>query len=100
MPAYLAAADVVVDNAGGLTSWEALTSGTPVVLFDPLPGHGRLNAATLAESGLVRLATTAQELRDAVRNPAAAPPPPVEWSGPPVEDLVMDLARHRTHAER
>lgn len=100
MPAYLAAADVVVDNAGGLTSWEALTSGTPVVLFDPLPGHGRLNAATLAESGLVRLATTAQELRDAVRNPAAAPPPPVEWSGPPVEDLVMDLTRHRTHAER
>lgn len=62
MAGHLAAADVVVDNAGGLTCWESLACGTPVVLFHPLPGHGRLNAATLDAAGLVRRARRAQDL--------------------------------------
>lgn len=51
MAGLLAACDVVVDNAGGLTFWEALTVGRPVVLFDVLAGHGRLNAQTLDDCG-------------------------------------------------
>jgi UDP-N-acetylglucosamine:LPS N-acetylglucosamine transferase len=98
MPAYLAAADVVVDNAGGQLCWEALAARKPVVLFDPLPGHGRLNAAALVEADLVTLARTPEQLQDAVRHPRAAPPLPAEWSGPPVEELVLDLVRHRAHA--
>lgn len=47
-----AAADVVVDNAGGLTCWEALVAGLPVVLYRVLAGHGQLNAAALEQAGL------------------------------------------------
>ncbi|MGI8680242.1 MAG: MGDG synthase family glycosyltransferase [Jatrophihabitans sp.] len=93
LPAYLAAVDVVVDNAGGLTCWEALACGTPVVLFHPLPGHGRFNAATLAEAGLVRAARTRAELRAAVSAPATVPPLP--WVGAPeAEAHILAVARN------
>jgi UDP-N-acetylglucosamine:LPS N-acetylglucosamine transferase len=76
MPGLLAAADVVVDNAGGTTCWEALAAGRPVVVHRPIAGHGRLNAQTLAGLGLVRQTTTGQQLaaavRDVVPSPAAA----------------------------
>lgn len=66
MPALMAAADVFVDNAGGLTCWEALACGLPVVVFRPLPGHGRFNARALASSGLAPYARTDGELIAAV----------------------------------
>lgn len=69
---YLAAADVVVDNAGGLTCWEAIASGTRVVLFRPLPGHGVCNARTLHSLGLAMWARTGTELVEAV-GPQGAP---------------------------
>jgi UDP-N-acetylglucosamine:LPS N-acetylglucosamine transferase len=69
---YLAAADVVVDNAGGQTCLEALACGTPVVVFRPLPGHGRLNAQALADAGLATFARRPDELLPAVRRPVAA----------------------------
>ncbi|MDH6136757.1 UDP-N-acetylglucosamine:LPS N-acetylglucosamine transferase [Kitasatospora sp. MAA4] len=52
MPALLRAADVVVQNAGGLTSLEAMASGVPVLSYRCLPGHGITNAAALDEAGL------------------------------------------------
>ncbi len=64
--AYLAAADVVIDNAGGLTCWEALACRTPVLLFQSLPGHGRFNAATLDEAGLATWVQHRGDLRPAV----------------------------------
>jgi UDP-N-acetylglucosamine:LPS N-acetylglucosamine transferase len=51
MPALMRACDVVVQNAGGLSSLEALTSGLPVISYRCLPGHGRTNAAALEEAG-------------------------------------------------
>lgn len=62
VPTLMAAADVFVDNAGGLTCWEALASDLPVVLFNPLPGHGRLNALALESSGCATYARTESEL--------------------------------------
>jgi processive 1,2-diacylglycerol beta-glucosyltransferase len=52
MPTLLRAADVVVENAGGLTSLEAMASGVPVLTYRPFPGHGRTNAAAMAEAGV------------------------------------------------
>jgi UDP-N-acetylglucosamine:LPS N-acetylglucosamine transferase len=69
-PTYLAAADVVIDNAGGLTCWEALASRTPVLLFRPLAGHGRFNAATLDAAGLARWVQRDDELLPAVAEAA------------------------------
>jgi UDP-N-acetylglucosamine:LPS N-acetylglucosamine transferase len=63
---YLSAADVVVDNAGGLTCWESLAVGTPVLLYRTLPGHGRLNAATLDACGLARWVRRPEQLLPAV----------------------------------
>jgi UDP-N-acetylglucosamine:LPS N-acetylglucosamine transferase len=52
MPALLRAADVVVHNAGGLSSMEAMASGVPVISYRCLPGHGTANAGVLAQAGL------------------------------------------------
>ena len=45
-------ADVVVENAGGLTSLEAFAAGVPVVSFDPIPGHGRDNVRGMVRAGV------------------------------------------------
>lgn len=52
LDAYVAAADVVVENAGGLSSLEALAAGVPVVSFDPIPGHGRDNVRVMVRAGV------------------------------------------------
>src|SRR5437763_1110282 len=53
MPRLMHAVDVVVQNAGGLTTSEALATGLPVFTYRCLPGHGRANAAVLDRIGLV-----------------------------------------------
>jgi UDP-N-acetylglucosamine:LPS N-acetylglucosamine transferase len=86
---YLVAADVVVDNAGGLTCWEALACGRPVVFYDPLPGHGRLNVAALAELDLAIWARSPAELLAAVRRPR---PPSLRPAGGDAAELVLSAA--------
>ncbi|WP_377272689.1 glycosyltransferase [Peterkaempfera sp. SMS 1(5)a] len=74
MPGLMHAADVLVQNAGGLTSLEAFASGLPVAGYRCLPGHGRTNAAALDRAGLAvwirdpeRLAAVLAELMDGPR---------------------------------
>ncbi|MBM9508251.1 MGDG synthase family glycosyltransferase [Actinacidiphila acididurans] len=52
MPGLMHATDVLVQNAGGLTSLEAFAGGLPVASYRCIPGHGRTNAAALDEAGL------------------------------------------------
>ncbi|MBE1490076.1 glycosyltransferase [Plantactinospora soyae] len=52
MPELLRAADVLVENAGGLTALEAMACGLPVVTYRPIPGHGRANAGTMTRAGV------------------------------------------------
>jgi UDP-N-acetylglucosamine:LPS N-acetylglucosamine transferase len=52
VPELMAAADVLVHNAGGLSLTEALTAGLPAVTYRPIPGHGIANSEVLAEAGL------------------------------------------------
>lgn len=86
----LAAADVLVDNAGGQTCWEALACGTPVVSYRPLPGHGRLNAATLSALGLVTPARTDGDLLAALVRATGSPHAAVDpFAGPDAADLVL-----------
>ena len=51
MAALMAASDVEVQNAGGLSSLEARQSGLPVVTYRSLPGHGTTNNSGLDEAG-------------------------------------------------
>jgi UDP-N-acetylglucosamine:LPS N-acetylglucosamine transferase len=66
MPTLMAATDVMVENAGGLTANEAFAVGLPVVTFLPIAGHGRDNAEGMSELGVTRYARDINELRDAL----------------------------------
>ncbi len=66
MPELMAAADVVVTNAGGVTSLEAFASARPVLLFDPIAGHGRANAAMMEQAGLALVCHRIPELKSTV----------------------------------
>ncbi|MER5810921.1 glycosyltransferase [Streptomyces sp. NPDC002033] len=65
MPQLMWACDVMVQNAGGLTSLEACASGLPVVSYRCIPGHGAANAAALDEAGV------APWIRDSAGLPSA-----------------------------
>jgi processive 1,2-diacylglycerol beta-glucosyltransferase len=52
VPELMAAADVLVHNAGGLSLTEALTAGLPAVTYRPIPGHGIANSEVLENAGL------------------------------------------------
>ncbi|MEU1630465.1 UDP-N-acetylglucosamine--N-acetylglucosamine transferase [Streptomyces sp. NPDC020096] len=63
MPGLMHASDVLVQNAGGLTSLEAFASGLPVASYGCIPGHGRTNAAALDEAGLAVWIRSHDELK-------------------------------------
>jgi UDP-N-acetylglucosamine:LPS N-acetylglucosamine transferase len=79
MPMLVRSCDVVVQNAGGLSSLEALASGVPVVTYRCLPGHGLTNAQALDEAGWAVWIRTPQELSAGLKSaltgefPAPAP---------------------------
>jgi UDP-N-acetylglucosamine:LPS N-acetylglucosamine transferase len=64
IPALMAASDVLIQNAGGLTCLEGFAARLPVVVFDPLPGHGEDNCREMAAAGLVTVADDARRLRE------------------------------------
>jgi UDP-N-acetylglucosamine:LPS N-acetylglucosamine transferase len=72
MPSLLRAADIVVHNAGGLSSLEALASGIPLISYRCLPGHGVANAAALERLGLSAWPRTPAELPPALAAALAA----------------------------
>lgn len=51
MDKYMAAADLLVGKAGGLTTSEALSRTLPMALIEPIPGQEERNADHLLEAG-------------------------------------------------
>ncbi|RCW46186.1 UDP-N-acetylglucosamine:LPS N-acetylglucosamine transferase [Halopolyspora algeriensis] len=66
MAGLMAAADVLVENAGGLSAKEALVCGLPVVSFRPITGHGRDDTEALARLGLTDIVLDEQGLLGAL----------------------------------
>jgi UDP-N-acetylglucosamine:LPS N-acetylglucosamine transferase len=62
MPELIAATDVMIENAGGLSAVEAFAAGIPTVTFRPIPGHGRDNAREMAAAGVTWLAADEDDL--------------------------------------
>ena len=85
----MAAADVLVHNAGGLSLTEALVAGLPAITFAPIPGHGRANAELLDRTGLVPWATSTAQLRSLLLQSHARPRSPLAFAGPDVTDCVL-----------
>jgi processive 1,2-diacylglycerol beta-glucosyltransferase len=48
---YLRASDLVISKAGGLTVSEALACETPILIYQPVPGHEEDNAQFLIDFG-------------------------------------------------
>ena len=61
-PQLMAAADVVVTKAGGLTLAEVLASGCSYIIYKPLPGQERNNAAFLQRYCGARVCGALEEL--------------------------------------
>lgn len=74
MPELMSACDALVENAGGLTAFEAMRAGLPVVSFDPIPGHGRENAAAMSGAGVSTWATDGKDLASRLRTLAVPGP--------------------------
>ena len=73
MATVMAASDLVVQNAGGLTSMEAFASGVPVLTYRPIPGHGQDNAELMHTAGVARFVRSAEELTEALAVAAVRP---------------------------
>ena len=67
MAEFMTAADVVVTNAGGATSLEALACARPLLMYRPIAGHGRANAELMAKAGLAEHCPAAGDVARAVR---------------------------------
>jgi UDP-N-acetylglucosamine:LPS N-acetylglucosamine transferase len=66
MPELMGAADVLVENAGGLTAMEAFAASLPVISYEPIAGHGRGNARSMDDARVSRYALTESELAEAL----------------------------------
>ena len=89
LPSLMASSACIVQNAGGFSSLEALASGTPVITYRPIPGHGEANSVNLEKAGLVPWARTTSELAVMLEFAMTAPRVDRLPSGAP--DLVTVL---------
>jgi UDP-N-acetylglucosamine:LPS N-acetylglucosamine transferase len=94
MPLLMAAADCLVQNAGGMTCHEAAAMRLPVIFFHPIPGHGELNAEVMTVAGAAVQVGSVDELAatlsDAVTGRLTLLPPP--RCGRPVAATLAELA--------
>lgn len=71
MPLLMAAADCLVQNAGGMTCMEAIEVGLPILIFNPISGHGEFNAEIMEREGVARTAHTPDHLLYLLREAAS-----------------------------
>ncbi|GAC1642112.1 MAG: galactosyldiacylglycerol synthase [Herpetosiphon sp.] len=62
MALLMGAADCLVQNAGGMTCLEAIEARLPIVIYNPIPGHGAYNAAVMERAGTANWVKTRVEL--------------------------------------
>ncbi|MCU1599527.1 MAG: monogalactosyldiacylglycerol synthase [Frankiales bacterium] len=63
----LAASDVMIHNAGGLSCLEGFAIGVPVIGYACLPGHGHRNSLAMKNAGVAADATSEDELIGEIR---------------------------------
>ena len=100
VPLLMAAADVLLHNAGGLSVTEALVANLPAVTYHPIPGHGHANATVLAQAGLAPWPTSPDGLAT-VLDGIAATSPLSPWPATPGADvaaIVLELAEEERQA--
>ena len=91
MGELIRACDVVVQNAGGLTSLQALASGVPVISYRCVSGHGITNAIALEEAGCAPWVRHPVGLAHALRTAMASTAPSLTGRDDPV-DVITEMA--------
>lgn len=66
LPEIFGMADLLLQSAGGMQTWEGMVSNLPMLTFLPLPGHGQQNAKILHQSGIAPWVRDRIELRNAI----------------------------------
>jgi processive 1,2-diacylglycerol beta-glucosyltransferase len=101
MPALMAAADVLIENAGGLTCMEAFAVGLPVLTYRAIAGHGRGNAQDMARAGVAAYVSPSSDLDRALATAvgalglARAISARAMFAGDAAADVVAEVARAR-----
>jgi len=95
MPDLLLAADVLVQNAGGLTCMEAFATGLPVVSYRPIAGHGRANASEMERASVALYARSPTELAAALDQATGSQRPSLVDAGRAMfaGDAAVEVAR-------
>jgi len=88
MRQLMAAADLLVTKAGGVSLAEAIACDLPVVCFGSLPGHERRNERFIVQAGAALRARSAVELGAVVRRTLSEP------------GLLTDLAKRMREIRR
>lgn len=95
LPALMSASDCLVQNAGGMTCIEAVEMSLPMLMFEPILGHGELNCLVMEQAGAATLVHGAENLsallRSAVRREVSLPIP--EKTGAPgIVEAIQSLS--------
>ena len=64
----MAACDIMIGKAGGLSSSEAMASGLPMFITNPIPGQEERNAEFLENAGAARLVRDSKDLIQQIKN--------------------------------
>jgi UDP-N-acetylglucosamine:LPS N-acetylglucosamine transferase len=91
MAPLVRACDVVVQNAGGLTSLEAMACGVPVISYRCVAGHGLSNTMALEEAGLAAWARNRDDLRPVLQRAVSASRQ-TKPAGPTADDPARVIA--------
>lgn len=73
VPTLMAAADLLVTKAGGMTIAEALAADLPIVVFGSLPGQERRNERFASRAGIGLVARSRRELAATIDRALATP---------------------------
>ncbi len=98
LPILMAAADCMIQNAGGMTCLEAIERGLPILMFDPIRGHGEFNSRIMERAGVASWVRSADDLSAllgrASRQEILLPAPRTESFAPTVSDTVAPLIQN------
>jgi len=104
LPELMAAADCLVQNAGGLTCLEAIASRLPIIMYRPITGHGVFNALTMERAGVARWIRSSAELRDVLSRAANGsvplPVPRIDEEAVPAIAAILELLDGHTQHSR
>ena len=103
LPELMAAADCLVQNAGGLTCLEAIARRLPILIYRPIAGHGVFNARTMEQAHAARWIREVGELQQLLRDAASGriqlAPPRVETGAVPAARAILSLLVRSMAAE-